>query len=227
MAKKSMFFQHDYNSRHDPKIVGLINIHGMAGVGVWWMLIEIMHEQGGKIEKFPKLYQSLASEMKQNEATLEAMIRCFVDDLHLLKETPTHIWSERVLRNIEFVESKRLQKVNAGRLGGIESGKKRKQNEAPLKQNEANEAYNSIVNNSKEKEIKEKRGVFTPPTIQQVIEFFNGDILEANKFFNHYESNGWVQNKGKKIVDWKAAGRGWQLRKNEYAAQTKVEVTGL
>ncbi len=33
--------------------------------------------------------------------------------------------------------------------------------------------------------------------------------ITANKFFNHYEANGWMQNKGKPIISWKAAANMW------------------
>ncbi len=49
MAKKTYYFQHDYNSRNDPKIMGLINRFGLEGFGYYWTLIEVMYEQGGTI----------------------------------------------------------------------------------------------------------------------------------------------------------------------------------
>jgi hypothetical protein len=151
-VKNSYYFPHDYHARFDPKLCALIKTFGMEGYGTWWMLVEIMHEQGGQIEKFPKLYEGLAQDLKQNEAHLKQIISALISDFKLLKEDAEYIWSDRVLRNMKDLEHKRTQKVEAGRLGGIESGKKRsktKQNEAPL---EANEQKESKV---KESNIKE------------------------------------------------------------------------
>lgn len=39
--------------------------------------------------------------------------------------------------------------------------------------------------------------------------------LTANKFFSHYQANGWVQNRGKPIVSWKAAASLWILNEVE------------
>lgn len=79
----------------------------------------------------------------------------------------------------------------------------------------------------KEKDINNKRKRFTPPTIDEVkaycIERHNN--VDAERFIDYYETNGWVQGKGKPIKDWKAAVRTWE--KNSYGtpkAQKAVEI---
>jgi hypothetical protein len=181
--KDSYYFSHDYHARHDPKLSALIKIHGMEGYGTWWNLVEILHEQGGKIEKFPKFIEGLASELKQNEATLQLLLSCFINDLHLLKESKTHIWSERVLLNFKKMKVKSTQRAEAGRVGGIISGKKRsktKQNEATLEANEANEAKEKKIKENKRKEQAEKH--FDFPFIKNIafVNAFN-DFLEMRK----------------------------------------------
>lgn len=42
--KNSYYFQHDYHSRNDPKILMLRSKYGAEGYGVFWMLVEIMAE---------------------------------------------------------------------------------------------------------------------------------------------------------------------------------------
>jgi len=157
--KDAYYFPHDSNSRQDPKLAALIQRFGLEGYGLWWGLIEIMHEQGGKLQKFPKFYEGLSNilslneaERKQIEATLKQLISASINDFYLLKEDDNFIWSDRVLRNLKDREEKRLKKVEAGRLGGILSGQSRaktKQNEAPLEANEPKE--------SKGKESKRKK----------------------------------------------------------------------
>ena len=59
----------------------------------------------------------------------------------------------------------------------------------------------------------------TPLNITVVIEAFNdggSNELEAQKFFDYYESNGWKQGKGKPIINWKAAARNWIRRAQEF-----------
>ena len=71
-------------------------------------------------------------------------------------------------------------------------------------------------------DLKPKRKFFIPPELAEAEQYFlqvigNPKITrhwpedrcknQAQKFYDHYTANGWVQNGGKKIVDWKAAAR--------------------
>jgi uncharacterized phage protein (TIGR02220 family) len=47
MAKDTLWFKHDTNSRSDEKIIDLQMEHGMEGLGVYWCIIEMMYEQMG------------------------------------------------------------------------------------------------------------------------------------------------------------------------------------
>lgn len=115
-------------------MVGLIKKFGMEGYGLWWCLIEILHEQGGKLEKFPNMYESLAHLLSSNSAQsakldvlLKKIVHEAINGLGLLKENDKFIWSERVIRNIEAMAHKKAQKVEAGRIGGLRSGLVRNQ----------------------------------------------------------------------------------------------------
>lgn len=41
------YFPHDYNARNDEKIMDLIDELGIAGYGLYWMVVECIHEYGG------------------------------------------------------------------------------------------------------------------------------------------------------------------------------------
>lgn len=176
MGKDSFYFSHDYHARHDPKLAALIKIHGALGYGVYWDFVEILHEQGGKFEKFPKMYEGLSQELKLNEATLQAIISSMINDFRLLKEDDTHIWSDRVIANLQEREQKRLQKVESGRLGGILSGKKRSKTKQRLKQNEANEAKER---KGKERKVKKSSANET---------FSNEDFIASLKTNSAYKN---------------------------------------
>lgn len=55
-----------------------------------------------------------------------------------------------------------------------------------------------------------------PPTLQEVREycFLRKNDVDAQRFYDFYSANGWVQGRGKPIKDWKAAIRTWE-RGNE------------
>jgi hypothetical protein len=60
-----------------------------------------------------------------------------------------------------------------------------------------------------------------PPTIEQVIEFFLTEKFpekEAQKFFNHFQSNGWKVGGKSPMQDWQAAARNWMLNSDKFKA---------
>lgn len=52
---------------------------------------------------------------------------------------------------------------------------------------------------------------FTPPTVEQVAEYCRerGNTVDAQRFVDHYTSNGWMVGRTK-MKDWKAAVRTWE-----------------
>jgi len=67
--------------------------------------------------------------------------------------------------------------------------------------------------NTKEDTIKEKKSSrFTPPSIKEVSEYCTerNNGINPQSFIDHYETNGWVQGKGKPVKCWKACVRTWE-----------------
>lgn len=65
----------------------------------------------------------------------------------------------------------------------------------------------------KEKSKKEKRKRFSPPTPEEVMDyaFEKGLSIDAEKFCDYYESNGWKVGRNP-MKDWRAAVRNWAKR---------------
>src|SRR5690554_6100065 len=75
---------------------------------------------------------------------------------------------------------------------------------------------------STRKSFSSKKKKFTPPSADEVIVYFKekkGTVSEANKFFNHFESNGWMVGGRAKMKNWKAAARNWITRSEEFHSQ--------
>ena len=77
-----------------------------------------------------------------------------------------------------------------------------------------------------EKDInnKPKRKRFVPPTLEEVKAYCaeRKNNVDAERFVNYYESNGWMVGKSK-MKDWKAAVRTWE--KNSFDNKKKnVEI---
>ncbi len=99
--------------------------------------------------------------------------------------------------------------------------------------------YINSINNNKQLNIKNdcrvdlqvdqqsksenKRIVFIKPSVDEVKIFFkekNKSNLDAEKFFNHFESNGWLVGGKSKMKNWQAAARNWISRSEEYTKRS-------
>ena len=138
--KETYYFPHDFHARNDPKCAALLNDFGASGYGLYWCMIEILHEQkDGKLEKFPKLLSGLSYDFNVPIEALTKQIEALINDYNLLREDEKYIWSDRVIENLENRKLKYYTKSEAGKLGGLKSGESRKskQNEAVLEADEA------------------------------------------------------------------------------------------
>ena len=51
MKKDAFYFPHDTNAIADPKMINLLAECGLVGIGMYWILIEHLHQQpDGKID---------------------------------------------------------------------------------------------------------------------------------------------------------------------------------
>ena len=64
-----------------------------------------------------------------------------------------------------------------------------------------------------------KSGSKIPPAFPEVLMYFeekDSTKLEAEKFFNHYESNGWLVGGKSKMKNWEAAARNWMINSKKF-----------
>ena len=62
--KDTYYFQHDYNPTADPKMQALIGEFGAEGYGIYWRLVEMMHEaENHKIEHKKYVNIAIAKQM--------------------------------------------------------------------------------------------------------------------------------------------------------------------
>jgi uncharacterized protein YdaU (DUF1376 family) len=89
------------------------------------------------------------------------------------------------------------------------------------------------LTNNQELSVKDtgtKAKRFVPPTLDQIRSYCNERLnnVDANKFIDHYTSNGWLVGKNK-MKDWKAAIRTWEKssfdRTNNTPKQRPVSTT--
>jgi len=128
----------------------------------------------------------------------------------------------------------KIKRSEAGKSGGINSGKSRskKQNEAneanasKTKQNEANEAVSVSVSVSDSVSVsKINTKVFIAPTLEDVIKYFkeNGyDENLASRAFKYYDTANWKDSKGKQVKNWKQKMQGVWFKEENKTKQTSI-----
>jgi hypothetical protein len=97
MAKKKDYFSHDFFARQDTDIMGLLAKHGMEGYGVYWSIVEIMHQNNGVIHI--STIDGIASNLKVSVDVLNDILSHF----GLFRKTKTTFYSERVKRNLQEI----------------------------------------------------------------------------------------------------------------------------
>lgn len=104
MGKKTYYFQHDYGARNDPKLQAVLMDLGQIGKGVYWDVVEMLYEQGGKL---PLDYKRLAFQLHTKTEVLKQL----VEDFHLFENDGKEFWSESVNRRLakqqELADKKR------------------------------------------------------------------------------------------------------------------------
>lgn len=160
MAKDTYYFSHDVNASNDPKIIVMKELCGVISYAWWWILIEQLAAQEEyklPMDKITFTGLGIAFGMKQNEANAssneaklstakqaEAFVILLINECELLETDGEFFWSPSLLRR-NLLRKKKQEEISkkrseAGRLGGLKSGKARSKTKQLLEANEANEA---------------------------------------------------------------------------------------
>lgn len=100
------YFSHDLNPRDDLKVMKLLSEHGWYGYGVYWLLIELLHQNGNEIKESDIDVISFS-----NNADSKT-VRKILDSKLFTKEDGIYS-SNRVNRNFELQSEKKQIKQNA------------------------------------------------------------------------------------------------------------------
>lgn len=197
------YFPHDENARSDEKILRLLRVKGLKGYGIFWALIEKLHERNGKIliANIP----DIAYEFREDEENLLSVIREF----GLFEIDGKYFSNQRTLFNL----SERSFSSKRGKLAADARWRVGNSNADAMQVHSDGNADAMPIKDIKE--IKESKG--RPESFVEVVEYFNqqqilSPQLNAEKFFNHYEANGWMRGKNK-IKNWRACVKTWNLPK--------------
>jgi hypothetical protein len=83
---------------------------------------------------------------------------------------------------------------------------------------------NDLKEEKRKKVAPKKESKMIVPMLDEVTGFFKSENyteIEAQKFFNHYESNGWKVGGKTPMKNWRAAARNWMLNSHQFASQNQ------
>lgn len=125
--KKTYYFQHDYNARNDPKLQALIVEMGVAGIGIYWCLVEMLYEQDGEMPM--SSIKSIAYNLHVKQKTVERVIKDFGlfdyddDKSENIEKSPKMFRNKSVLKRLN-----RIIDISEKRKRAIETRWKSKRN---------------------------------------------------------------------------------------------------
>jgi hypothetical protein len=166
MKQSTYYFSHDYNARNDRKMIRLRSKLKAEGIGIYWCLVEMLYEEGGKID-FSEV-PFIAEELRVKKGVIEQVIL----DFELFVKDDNFFWSDSVKRRLD----KRLEKSEKAK----ESASHRWQNANAMRTHTDGNA----IKKRKEKERKEKdkeMGDESPPKPKSYKRWTKEDFVEELK----------------------------------------------
>jgi hypothetical protein len=124
--KKTYYFQHDFEAISDPKIQFILAKFGGIGYGLWWRIVEMLHqEENNKLHHKEYIYFALSNQLQCEQDLVKSFIQSCIQDVELLDSDGECFWSERVLKNVGKMQDIKEKRSSAGK----ESAKKRIENQ--------------------------------------------------------------------------------------------------
>lgn len=183
-------------------------------------LINSLLEKGLIIKEETEVYGKTMIGYRYNKETVDAKQReyyenCTGGEKNSLEEVKKlHLNSERIAPDNKY-DNKYINNNIINKNINSEINLNNSNSKNSLKKEE--KEYISESNDSSIYLEKEKKKRFEKPTIEEVEAYIrekNYDI-DANTFFDYYDSCGWTVGKNKPMVDWKASVRFWNSNRKK------------
>lgn len=183
--KKTYYFQHDFEAISDPKIQYIIAKFGGVGYGLWWRIVEMLHQdENNRLPIKDYILFAIGNQLNCEQNIVHSFIDCCIHEVDLLDSDGEYFWSQRVLKNVGKMQELKEKRSQAGKKSA-----------------------------EKRKKIKEKK--YNIPSVDEVVNYFieNGYTdASARIAYNYYDAGGWCDSRGKKVLNWKQKMRGMWFR---------------
>jgi len=110
--KEAYYFSHDSNARNDLRVVKLRRLHGLAGVGLFWCVVEMLREADEY--KLPQEnIPDICFELRVEEDVFQSLFDC-----GLLERDEIYFWSNSLINRMKKREEISKKRAEIGRRGG-------------------------------------------------------------------------------------------------------------
>lgn len=167
MKKNTFYFPHDMNTISDPKISAFVGVFGGAGYGVFWRIVEMLHEdKNNKLPLKKYIFSAIAGTLKLDVNEVVEMVKFLTDEFEIFETDGQFFYSKRVIQNMEKRNDIKEKRSFAGRV----SAEKRNINSTNDEQM-LNKSEQTPTKEKKVKEIKVKE--IEPINLDKLLNFFN------------------------------------------------------
>ena len=207
---KKSYFRHDYNARNDIKLQSVITKHGAVGIGVYWIIVEMLYQNGGELPL------DIARNISVAYFTDFKVVESVINDFDLFENDGNVFWSVRIRQTID-----NTKKVSDARKAASRQRWSRKQEKPENPESRKTASHppaKEELSLFTQPEEQKKRTYFKPPTVEEVAAYVKekGYSVDAEQFVAFYESKGWMIGKNK-MQKWRAAVATWQRQRSGYS----------
>ena len=179
----------------------------------------IEYDENNTTPKLDKLTDIAFLSIKQR---MDKDKQLYEDRCQINKINSQRYWNNR--KNKNTIDNKRIQSYSNDTERYQTISDNDSENDIDNEYENDNE-YESV---RKESNKEKKPTGFTPPTLTEIIDFaksidFN-DEEYCERFYNHYQSTGWVNGAGNKIQDWKLLFKNWVKKDKEKSKPQKSKM---
>ena len=204
------WFKHDSNASQDVKLKKVFNKYKLEGLGLYWYCLELISQN---IEKHNLTFELehdaeiISIDVGLHQEKVEDMMCDFVE-WGLFERTAGIITCLKMATRTDEYTQKLIKSQSI-----VPTLSQHSPDTLPIKSG-------LIEENRIEENRKNTKARFTPPTIEDITAYCKErkNNVDPVRFFNHYESNGWMVGKNK-MKKWKACVHTWES--NESATSVK------
>lgn len=208
--KGLQYITHDLGARNDPKLIDLQMEMGGQGLAIFWCLVEMLWENGGRI---PANYKSIAFSLRWCKP---AEVERVVTEFGLFQVEDGQLSSRSALARMEFCRTLSGARSDKARAAALARWNQRENADAIPEQCVSNAQAMQVSKLSKLSKLSNINN--TPPTAADFYETFfflnfHEPQAEAERFVKYYNDNGWKYTDGTPVDDPMKAAEAWKPAK--------------